>query len=262
MKQLSKYLLAFLMFLGGLTGFYSQNFGVNQSTFELRGSVIESETRDPISKVNIQVNGGAYTTSNMTGEFRIKVKIGDEIVISHKDFETVYYTVKNQDRITIEVEPNDSVIDKEEYFRKDSNFNSLLDSAIVNKKEDPNKSLQFITDALGQSRSSKQNADAYEVLADVFIQLKQYDLAINNYRISLQSIDRIEVKLKLAKAYELNKNYQESIEVYKSIKVADLPNYSQVEYYEGLGDVHLKIQEYNLAIDYYNRFLAISKPRL
>ena len=203
-------------------------------TFELRGSVIESDTKNPISKVNVEVNGGSYTTTNMLGEFRLKAEIGDEIIISHKDFETVYYTVKSQDRIKIEVEPNDDFEGRKEWFRKDTSFNSLLDSAIVNKKKNPNKGLQFITEALEESSSVKQNAEAYEVLGGIFVQLKQYDLAINNYKISIQNIASNEVKLKLAKAYELNKNYQESVAIYNSIDESQLTNYPKVEYYEGL----------------------------
>jgi len=58
----------------------------------VRGEVRESDTRDPIKNVDIQVNNGNYTTTNLSGEFRIDVKIGDEITIKHKDFETIYYT--------------------------------------------------------------------------------------------------------------------------------------------------------------------------
>lgn len=233
-----------------------------QETFTIRGSVIEKETREPISKVNVQVNGGAYTTTDIFGEFRIKTKLGDEIIISHHNFETVYYQVKTKDRIVVEVKPADILQDESTRYRKGSNFNSLIDSAVVNVKIDADKSIQFITEALQQATSAKQNAEAYEVLADVFMELKQYDLAINNYRISLQSTNSVDVTLKLAKAYELNGNYQESLATYQDIKPNTLSNYQLVEYNEGLGDVYFKTQEYSQAISFYNKGLEIAQKHL
>lgn len=240
----------------------SQNAETAKPTFTIRGSVIESDSRKPISRVNVEVNGGSYTTTNSLGEFRIPVKKGDEIIISHKDFETVYYTVTNQDRITVEVEPTTETDKEKISYRKDTSFNSLIDSAVVNIKNDANKSIEFVTLALEQSRSIKQNAEAYEVLADVFVQLRQYDLAVSNYRISLQNFDSNDVQLKLAKAYQLNKNYQESKDTYQSIKTSLLSNYQQVEYYEGLGDVYFKTKDYPKALEFYTKGLDVAKKHL
>ncbi|MCB0423973.1 MAG: histidine kinase, partial [Mangrovimonas sp.] len=230
--------------------------------FTIRGSVIESDSRKPISRVNVEVNGGSYTTTNSLGEFRIPVKKGDEIIISHKDFETVYYTVTNQDRITVEVEPTTETDKEKISYRKDTSFNSLIDSAVVNIKNDANKSIEFVTLALEQSRSIKQNAEAYEVLADVFVQLRQHDLAVSNYRISLQNFNSNDVQLKLAKAYQLNKNYQESKETYQSIETSLLSNYQQVEYCEGLGDVYFKTKDYSKALEFYTKGLDVAKKHL
>ena len=240
----------------------SQNAETAKPTFTIRGSVIESDSRKPISRVNVEVNGGSYTTTNSLGEFRIPVKKGDEIIISHKDFETVYYTVTNQDRITVEVEPTTETDKEKISYRKDTSFNSLIDSAVVNIKNDANKSIEFVTLALEQSSSVKQNAEAYEVLADVFVQLRQYDLAVSNYRISLQNFDSNDVQLKLAKAYQLNKNYQESKDTYQSIKTSLLSNYQQVEYYEGLGDVYFKTKDYSKALEFYTKGLDVAKKHL
>ena len=240
----------------------SQNVETAKPTFTIRGSVIESDSRKPISRVNVEVNGGSYTTTNSLGEFRIPVKKGDEIIISHKDFETVYYTVTNQDRITVEVEPTTETDKEKISYRKDTSFNSLIDSAVVNIKNDANKSIEFVTLALEQSSSVKQNAEAYEVLADVFVQLRQYDLAVSNYRISLQNFDSNDVQLKLAKAYQLNKNYQESKDTYQSIKTSLLSNYQQVEYYEGLGDVYFKTKDYPKALEFYTKGLDVAKKHL
>lgn len=235
----------------------------DEPMFTVRGAVRESDTYKPISKVNIEVNGGAYTMTGSDGEFRIQVRKGDEITVRHKDFETVYYTVKDDERILIEVQPAKQQQPVSSNLKITTKaFNSLIDSAETYLKKDAEKSIQFITEALSQSNSSKQNADAYEVLADVYIHWKQYDLAVSNYRISLQNVANNEVKLKLAKAYEYNKNYQESIDTYKSIKISDLSNYQQTTLYEGLGDTYVLIKNYTAAIDNYKKGLAVAQKHL
>ena len=72
--------------------------------FVLKGEVIDGETNMPISKVNVEILGGQYTTTNMSGRFSISAKIGDELVIKSDDFVTVYYTVLKDDFITVRVE--------------------------------------------------------------------------------------------------------------------------------------------------------------
>lgn len=75
----------------------------------MRGLIIESDRQKPIADVNIEVNGGAYTTTDKFGEFRIEAKKGDELTIKHKDFETVYYIIQSNERIKVQVEPNKDV---------------------------------------------------------------------------------------------------------------------------------------------------------
>ena len=55
--------------------------------FTVRGSVMESDTRKLISDVNIEVNGGGYATTGMMGDFKIEVRVGDELTIRHKYFD-------------------------------------------------------------------------------------------------------------------------------------------------------------------------------
>ena len=90
-----------------------KNRAVSRSTneiFILRGSVLDTETMKPVNKVNVEVTGGAYTKTGRDGEFRIEAKIGDELVVKSEDFETVYYTVKDKQRIRIEVRPLEEAI--------------------------------------------------------------------------------------------------------------------------------------------------------
>ncbi len=105
-----------------------------EATFTVKGLVREVDTYNPIVDVNIQVNGGSYTSTSLSGEFRINVKIGDEIMISHKDFETIYYTVKSDDDITVEVHAliEDAYVKK--IKTKSNTFKSTIDSAVFYKK--------------------------------------------------------------------------------------------------------------------------------
>ena len=93
------------------------------------------------------------------------------------------------------------------------------------------------------------------VLAEVYMHWKQYDLAVTNYRVSLQNQETNEAKLGLAKAYERNKNYQESIDTYKAIDKKQLSNYQLVTLYEGLGDTYFSIKDYESSIDAYKKGL-------
>lgn len=233
------------------------------SQFTVRGSVIESDTKKPIPDVNIEVNGGSYTTTDYGGNFRIEARKGDELTIKHKDFETVYYTIQSNERITVEVQPSieESKFSKQKaYSRTDPVlFKSLIDSAETNLKKDAKKSIQFIEKALGASNSAKENSDAYEVLGDIYIFWKQYDLAVSNYRVSLQNSETNTVKLKLAAAYKENKNYQESLQTYNHITKKELSNWQLVTLYEGLGDVYLLTATHDASINAYQQGLNVAQ---
>ncbi|MFI1744407.1 tetratricopeptide repeat-containing sensor histidine kinase [Thalassobellus sediminis] len=231
--------------------------------FSVRGSVIESDTRDAIPNVNIEVNGGGYTTTDMFGDFRIEVKKGDELTIRHKDFETVYYTIQSNDRIIVEVQPNKSDKYKSKFSKsRIPIFKSLIDSADTYLKKDAKKSIQFVADALLESNSVKENSEAYEVLGDIYMYWKQYDLAVSNYRISIQNRETNAVNLKLANAYKLNKNYQESLQTYNDINKKELSNWQLVSLYEGLGDVYLLTKSYELSVKSYKEGLQLAQKHL
>ena len=221
----------------------------DKETFVVRGSVFDKETYRPIPKVNILVNGGAYTSTNSLGEFKIKVSKSDELIIKHSNFETIYYIIQSNERIRVEVEPNDSNNDISKITKRDAGaFKSLIDSADTYLKKDAEKSIQFIAEALAVSNSTKQNAEVYETLGDIYFEWKQYDLAISNYRISLQNIDENDVRLKLAKSFQFNENYQESIDEYLSINKSELSNWQLTSLYEGLGDVYVITQDLMLLL--------------
>ncbi|WP_242202844.1 histidine kinase [Aestuariivivens insulae] len=252
---MKKHILWLWLILGVVTiNAQDRDFNGVKPRFTVRGTVIEKDTRNPIPNVNISVNGGAYTTTNAFGDFRIEASKGDELTISHDEFQTIYYIIQSNERIEVQVEPSQDEVqyisDKKKLTNKPT-FNALVDSAEAYLKTDAQKSIQFITDALAVSKSVKENSEIYEVLGDINMHWKQYDLAVSNYKISLQSVKTNETTLKLAQAYKLNKNYPESLQTYNRIDKSELSHWQLVTLYEGLGDVYHLTQDFDAAISAY-----------
>ncbi|MFD2724592.1 tetratricopeptide repeat-containing sensor histidine kinase [Hyunsoonleella rubra] len=264
MKSIFRHMLLFLFLLNSGYSVAQVLNDRNSLPMEIKGVVLESDTREPIRGVNVEVTAGAYTTTDMHGKFTIKARKGDELIIRHKDFETVYHTIQSNDKIEVRVESND-VEDSNYKFSKRKpkvTFNVLIDSAKAYLKTDAKSSIQFVADALSESNSKRENATAYGLLGDIYVHWKQYDLAVSNYRISLQNKEENEVKLKLANAYKLNKNYQESLETYNRINKKELSNWQVVGLYEGIGDVQQAIQNYDESIGAYNQGLQLAQNHL
>jgi len=254
----------FLLVLFSLIGFYSFAQDAidtaRDAVFTIRGKVYEKGTRDPYKNVQILVNGGSYTTTGFDGDFTVKAKMGDELVVSHKDFETIYYRVESNERIYIEViSDTDQTTKRSKFLDNSGEFNRLIDSADVYLKKDAGKSISFIGDALKKANSTDQSAEAQELLGDIYTFWKQYDLAISAYRISLQNTEYNSAKLKLASAYFNNEDYENCISTYNSINLKELSNYQKTIYYEGLGDVTLKSKFFENAISAYKKGLNVAK---
>lgn len=231
--------------------------------FTVRGSIYEKDTRKPIARADVQINGGKYTRTDFDGKFTIKAKVGDELVVSHGSFETVRYTIVNNERIYIEVLPENETQSRSKKFKSEREaFNKLIDSADSYIKSDAAKSIQFIGDALDEDISSKQSAEAYELLGDVHMFWKQYDLAISAYKISIQNIETNSAKLKLARAYLKNDNNEKSIEAYNDIRERKLTNYQKVELHEGIGDANLAVRNFTGSIKAYEEGLKVAKKHL
>lgn len=265
MKTSRKYCSVFVFCLVGLLTFGQNNKNEKpnlESLFSIRGSVYEKDSDTPYYDVSIVVNGGRYTTTNFDGTFTIKAKIGDELIISHDEFETIYYTIQTNERITIEVIDEDK---NGRYSKTNSDlkrFNKMIDSADVYLKKDAGKSIKFIGDALNVNVSSIQSAEAHELLGDVYMHLKQYDLAISAYKISIQNAETSSAQLKLAKAYLRNDDFVMSISTYNSLNVNKLSNYEKTVLYEGIGDANLKTKNFLEAIKAYDDGLQIAKQHL
>lgn len=235
----------------------------DEAFFTVRGSVYLKDTREPIDNVSIQINNGKYTRTDIFGKFVVKARVGDELTIMHDDFDTVHYTIISDERITILVEEQNKgryrSVGSDDVVRQ---FNQMIDSADAYLKKDAAKSIKFVGDALNYDVSSRQNAEAHELLGDIYVYWKQYDLAISAYKVSLQNFEMASSKLKLADAYTKNEEYQKSIDTYKSLNEKDLSNYEKTVLYEGLGDACLKLKNTQQAINSYEKGLEIAKKHL
>ncbi|AFL80352.1 putative regulator of cell autolysis [Aequorivita sublithincola DSM 14238] len=265
MKNLLFLFLAVAFF--GSTESFAQVKRQVAKSFMLRGEVVDGETNMPLSKVNVEILGGQYTTTNLSGSFAISAKIGDELVIKSDDFLTVYYTIKSDEFITVRVEnakPEAAPeLAKTIQNKEQASFNVYLDSAKFFLKKDAQKSIEFITKALeprrGKTISTKENSLAFETLGDINLFWNQPDLAVDNYKQSLQSIKNTDVSIKLAKAFAQNKNYQESISAFQKLLNANLSAYQKVEVYEGLGDTYKAIDDGVKSVFNYQKALDTAK---
>ncbi len=257
-------LLCFFMSLVFVAGF-AQVRKTSKNSFTLKGIVVEEETNIPIARVNVETNNGAYTTTNGNGEFSISVEIGDELSIKSDAFRTVYYTIKDKQNITVKVqkaedeklmEPTSSNKSKKDLF------SVYIDSARVFLKKDAGKSIGYVTKALqpfrGTSITKTQNAIAFETLGDINLFWKQPDLAIDNYKRSISEVETIDRRIKLANAFRMNSNYQESLSLYKELLKASLSNYQKVTVYEGLGDSYKTINDPVKSVFNYQKGLDVA----
>jgi two-component system LytT family sensor kinase len=257
-------LLCVFMFLVLGVG-YAQVRKTSKNSFVLKGVVVEDEINKPIAKVNVETNNGAYTTTNGNGEFSISVEIGDELSIKSDAFKTVYYTIKNQQKITIRVQKAEQELLLEPTATSTSKkdlFSIYIDSAKVFLKKDAGKSIGNVTKALqlfrGTSITQQQNAIAFETLGDINLFWKQPDLAIDNYKRSISEVETIDRQIKLANAFRINSNYQEGLSLYKELLKASLSNYQKVTVYEGLGDAYKAINDYVKSVFNYQKGLDVA----
>ena len=245
-----KYKIAILFLIFGVLSANAQVRKKSANAFVLKGIVVEDETNKPISRVNIEISDGAYTTTNGNGEFSISAEIGDELSVKSDAFNPVYYTVKDQQNITIRVQKNELEsfpISTNSNISNDGLFQKYIDSARVTLRQDATKSIGYVTKAIqpyrGASITKKQTAIAFETLGDINLYWGQPDLAIDNFKRSISENSTINRRIKLANAFMKNSNYQESLAAYKELLKERLGNYQEVEVYEGLGDAYKAIND-------------------
>ena len=228
----------------------------------------------PLSGLLVRVRGkGASTTTNSNGEFTIKAELGDIIVLSKngKTIDTYRYDGSlnyevNDDADVMEVPEKASELKSSRSSKivsrqAKNEFKIQLDSAILFSNSNPEKSLDLVGSALNFAGNNKsQLSQSYDVLGDIYMNLRQYDLASDNYKIANDNQPKIATQIKLANAYLLQGSYIQSERAFKNLLLNRSINTSQrVAAYEGLGDVFFNQKKYENALTEFKTALNLNK---
>ncbi len=243
---------------------FSQTTNELPEVFSVKVRVLDENTQNPIKDANVKINGQEFYFSNIKGYFTVKARVGDQLEVSHSGFETILYTIKDDEEIKVLVKnftPTKKSKISNFYSQKEREnfYETYLDSARFYKKKNIDKSLSFIEKMLLSNMSKSKQATSYKELADVYFYWEQYDLAIENYQISLEQINNPIVRLQLAKAAYLAKNYEDSMQDYLKVLKSRLGNYQRLTAYQGLGDVFMAQKKYSEAENNYKKALEIAK---
>ena len=99
------YLLYFILFLSLPSAFAQQKVIYQKGVdFSVRITIVDANNTRIVKNAEVSGNGTIYTYPDITGRYIIKAKIGDEIRVSHPDFETVYYRLTSSEDLKIVVE--------------------------------------------------------------------------------------------------------------------------------------------------------------
>jgi len=274
------YLLSILFFLCWFSSFSQSGLG-EEFAYIIRGSVKYKDTREPIQGVEVYVSGdldkvrrlgvipskrGAITNSG--GRYKIKAHEGSEIIFKSPHFETVRYTVLNNQDIDILVERFESS------FSGRSQINSIIkkghkifiDSANYYKKRDIDKSIDYIEKSLtvlSDRKESQRTSLSFSTLGDIYLYWKQYDLAIDNYKRAIDARSSVATRIQMGKAYYLSEQYEESEQVFRSLsKERKLTGFQETIILEGLGDANYQLDYVPEAIESYEEALKIAQKNL
>lgn len=265
-----KHITSFFIFFSFCVFSQENNTKNNNESFFVKVVVEDKENGNPIKNAEVSINGKYFRYSEVTSNYRVKARVNDELMITHPDFETIFYVIKSDEDIKLLVEdfpkqknPKNSKISK---FKRATEVEDLyyinLDSAQYYKKENIDKSLSFIEKALKSTQTKERNAASYKTLADIYLYWKQFDLAVNNYKLSLQLNKSIETKILLAKAQFLLKSFDDSKGTYQELTKEKLSIYQKVLVFEGLGDVDFAQKKFSNSKANYNTALQVAKYNL
>lgn len=261
-------IIVFLCFLPILVLGQENAKAKRRESMSIKGSVKEKNTRKGIRDVDVTVLGKGTITTDVFGDFRIEARVGDELVITHDSFNTIRYTIKDGQRIDIEVQDNPQEAKSPSVSKQkgELRYQENLRAAKSFLKKDAATSIEYITNALETIRdddpsSDDKKAELFESLADIYEYWKQPDLAESNYLLSLKNKYNTDVKIKLANAQLEGKNYQAALNTFDELQQSRLSNIQKAIVYEGLGDSYKGLQHYPDAITNYNKALAISQRK-
>ena len=126
--------------------------------FSVRITIVDEKGNKVTKNAEVAVNGTVYTFPDFNGRYIAKANVGDQLRVSHPDFQTIYYTLKSSEDIEIVVA--DYVYDSNsssKFISKSKRtdfYLQYLDSAKFFQKKDINKSLSFIEKALVHDKNT------------------------------------------------------------------------------------------------------------
>jgi len=254
-----KYILL-LVLLSCVTAFSQIN---DSKKFEIKGVVKSKEKDVPIAGVQLSTSSGEFTRTNAFGKYKIKVRVGDDLLFESSEFETVQYRIVNNEDVDVLVEGYDEDEKQRSSFtNKSVLYKAYLDSANQFKKKDLGKSIDYIRVSLEQLNTrgdNKERSVSFSVLGEIYEYHKQYDLAIDNYKESLEAAATIETQILLGNAYISNKEYQKAEKQFQELVTNKRGSaYQRIQIYEGLGDAYKGLQDADKAVTNYNKGLKVA----
>ena len=180
MKKQTLFLI--IMSLIVMTTVYSQEYSTQKNVvFDVEVRVVDKENSKPIKNADVSINGKLFRYNYINEYYPVKAMVGQQLVVVHPGFETVYYDIKSNEEIKILVEG----FNYSNYSRKIKSYNKSeskkdlfiqnLDSASYYKNTDIEKSLSFVENILKEDNSSNQQAVIYKLLGSIYLQWNQYD---------------------------------------------------------------------------------------
>ena len=247
---------------------HAQDRNQARKVFDLKGSVLTKEDLTPIPDAVVQILGYGTETTDAEGSFVIRARIGDELVVSHPSFKTVFYTLKSTEDVDIRVEDLTEK-DVESFINGDfsgtDEHQQFLDSANFYKNTNISKSILFVENSikvLGKRVNKQKAAASYATLGDIYTYWGQDDLATSNYESSLRYANTISVLVKLGKAQLASDAYDKAEKSFQEVlSTRKATPYHQVAAYEGLGDVYVAKNDIPRAISSYEEGLRIAQAQ-
>lgn len=102
-----KYLLPLLLFAEPVCCL------AQEDSFVLSGTVVERQSKEPIASVSVR-SRQQFTTTDANGEFKIMVRPGDTLVISHISYQQTNYRVEAASGYSTEILLDEKVVDLRE----------------------------------------------------------------------------------------------------------------------------------------------------
>ena len=234
------------------------------STFELEGYVRGKENYKPISGVEVSTDKGTFAITNALGEFKIKASIGDLLIFESPEFETVRHRITSEEDVEVRVENySSSSRNRPISSRKESNYNTFLDSANYYKKIDIEKSIDFVAQAiseLGSNANKKALVNSLRTLGEIYLYHKQYDLAITNLKDAQKTQKNTKTALSLALAYIKTNAFNEALEELRPLeRVRKMAPSQKIQLYEQLGDAQKGLGNTANALEFYQEGLMIAQ---